>query len=169
MNNKRSSVFMGLLFVAIGSVMLLNTMRVIHFEWQDGYPLILIVLSILSFISVANGNKGNAFWGTTLGSLGLFFFLRNYGFIDYFWYDDIWPIFLIAPGLGFITVFFFKPDDWGVLIPGGILTFIGINFFLDSLGVSWRIQQQVRDFWPLILVIIGIGLISNSIWKHKNE
>ncbi len=167
MNGKISSVLIGAMFIVFGAIILLNKMDVFNFSWDEGVPLFLIALSVLSFISVFQGNKGNAFWGTVLGLLGVFFFLRNYGIIGYFWFDEIWPVILIALGLGFIVTFFFNPRDWGVLIPGGILTFLGTVFLMETLHVSHHTRKLVHEFWPLILVLIGIGLISNSISKKK--
>ena len=136
MSKQFSNIFLGVLFVLFGTLLLLNELDILYFSWSEAYPVILIVLSISSFISVFRGNKDASFWGTVLGVSGIFFFFRNYGFVDYFWVCEVWPVILLSLGLGFIALFILKPHDWGVLIPGSILTFLGITFILETLNIK---------------------------------
>lgn len=46
---------------------------------------------------------------------------------------------------------------WGI-----ILLAIGVIFMLDNLGVDIDVWDIIGDFWPMIL--IGIGL--KNIWVH---
>jgi len=169
MNNKFSSIVVGVIFIVFGTILLLDKLGIIYFTWDEGFPFILMALSVLAFVSVAKGKKNNAFWGTTLGILGIFFFLQNYEIIHYLWIGETWPVYLIAIGLGFIVLYFFKPQDWGVLIPGGILTFLGAVFFLETLDLSWYTIKHIKNFWPLILILIGLGLISSSLAKKAEK
>ncbi|MBN2411038.1 hypothetical protein JXQ31_05045 [candidate division KSB1 bacterium] len=169
MNNRFSSIVIGIIFIVFGVSILLDKLGFIYFTWDDAFPFVLIALSVLSFISVARGNKSNAFWGTTLGLLGVFFFLHNYEIIPYLWIGETWPVYLIAIGLGFIVLYFFKPKDWGVLIPGGILTFLGLIFFLQTMDMSWYTIRFLKNFWPLILILIGLGLIGSSLDRRANK
>ncbi len=166
MNQREKSFIPGIVLIAIGVFFLLHRLDIFYFRWSHLYPLILLGAGVLFFISIFTKNeKGSAFPATVLLVLGLFFLVRNYNYfsIDYYFYgfEEFWPIFLIAFGLGFIVLYFFKSDDWGVLIPGSILLFFGIVFTLRSLGVFyWR---HFSDFWPVILIAIGLGIVINNL------
>ncbi len=162
------SLFPGIILISIGAIFLLNQLDVFYFRWWHLYPLVLLALGALFFFSVFTKNqKSAAFPGTVLLSLGLFFFLRNYGYFaldDYFWYaEELWPVVLIAMGLGFIALYLVKPQDWALLVPGGVLVFVGALFVLRNLRiVRWA---DFRDFWPIILIAVGVSIVIKSLRK----
>lgn len=42
---------------------------------------------------------------------------------------------------------------------GTLLILVGVVLFLERLGYGWwRFSRQVLDYWPIILIIIGISL-----------
>ncbi|NIA29899.1 MAG: hypothetical protein GWP06_08330 [Actinobacteria bacterium] len=168
MGKQFTSILTGVLFILVGVLLLLDRYGIFEFSWTKVYPVILLVLSGFSFASVARGNKHSSFWGTVFGVSGIFVFLRNYDIVDYFWYGEIWPVIVLSFGLGFIVLYFFQSYDWGVLIPGGILTFLGIIMVLDTFDVPIYTIETIKDFWPLILVLVGSGLIISSL-KHKTK
>ncbi|MFQ5769222.1 MAG: LiaI-LiaF-like domain-containing protein [bacterium] len=165
------SLIPGVLLIIVGVFFLLNQLDLFYFRWRHFYPIILLGLGALFFISIFTKNeKGSAFPATIFLVLGFFFLLRNFGYFsfDYYFYDfrELWPIFLIAFGLGFIVLYFFKSDDWGVLIPGSILLFFGVVFFLRTMEIFyWR---NLADFWPIILIAIGLSIVINSLWRKAD-
>lgn len=172
MNRNNSSIIIGLIFILIGVGLLVDKMDLFDFGWQQIYPVIFILISVISFINVFAGQKNSAFWGGVFGVLGAFFFLRNFDLIPFFWFYEYWPIFLIALGVGFIVLYIFNPRDWGVLIPGTILTGLGLLFIFESmdliedvLEVAWEI---VWTYWPLALVLLGVGLILSSLKRKES-
>jgi len=46
---------------------------------------------------------------------------------------------------------------WGV-----VLLIVGLLFLLDNVGVDIDIWEILDDFWPMILIAIGI----KNIWQH---
>ncbi len=166
MDNKSSSVTLGIVLVIIGLGLLLNKMHVLEFSWSQIYPLAILAFSAFSFASLARGEKNAAFLATASAVIGLFFLLRNYDIVDYLWFLEVWPMILISLGLGFIVLYVYKPYDWGILIPGSILTFLGIVFLMENLDIAWTTLRLIKNLWPLILVIIGAGLIANSLMKR---
>lgn len=171
MAERKNSYIPGLILILIGVVLLLHQLEVLYFNWRQIYPILLLVLGGLFLVSVkTKDDKGAVFPGTVLIVLGLFFFIRNYGFFsfDYYFYEfeDFWPIFLVAVGLGFVVLYFIKPQDWGVLIPGSVLLLFGIIFFLRVTGVFY--WKDFADYWPVILIAVGISIVINSL-RRKTE
>jgi hypothetical protein len=160
-----SSVFLGVAFILAGVAILLNQYQVLTFGWTQFYPLALIGLGVYFILDIVQGNKGAIFWATISILLGLFFFLRNFGYIPFFWFEEYWPLFILIFGLAFISLFVMKPEDWGLLIPGVVLCFIGLAFASYTMGYQW--YSVIWRFWPLLLVLIGVVLIVNSIQSRK--
>lgn len=169
MSEKHRSIVPGVILILIGVVFLLQQMEIWHFTWRETYPFILLGVSAIFIVSIfTKGDRGASFPASVFLVLGIFFFLRNFGYfsLDYYFYDlrDYWPIFLIAFGLGFIVLFLFKSDDWGVLVPGGVLLFLGAIFFLNTIDVLyWR---NITDFWPVILIALGLSIVISNLRKR---
>jgi hypothetical protein len=72
----------------------------------------------------------------------------------------LWPVFPLIIGIAFLVLFIFRPRDWGLLIPSGILLLFGLIFLLYNYGLmDYHPIRVIWEFWPLILVIVGIRLI----------
>ncbi len=69
------------------------------------------------------------------------------------WYNmsDLWPGFLLGPGLGFLFMYLLGNREKGLLIPAFILIVLAALFWLN--------HHVHRFFWPAILIAIGIYLI----------
>jgi hypothetical protein len=92
--------------------------------------------------------------------LGVLFLLRNMG---YLWWHNWWAYFLL--GLGVILIIDavirslvpqYRRPIIGRLIGGIVLIFIGAG---NIYGIV--------DWWPLILVGVGIAIIIGAVLKHK--
>jgi uncharacterized membrane protein HdeD (DUF308 family) len=168
MSEKKASTIPGIVLILIGLVILLNRFDIVDWYWQDIYPIGLIILGLLFFYSVIFRKNTNAvFGGTVCLLLGIFFFLRNYDLMPFYFWDEIWPVILIAFGIGFIVLYVFKPEDWGVLIPGSILLFIGLVALAHTMDLYWRTEELVEHYWPVILIVIGGGLVISSFIRKK--
>ncbi len=170
MRKNYSSLIFGLVFILVGAGLLLDRLDVFFFGWAQTYPLIFLVIAAASFLSAATGDKSSAFWAGIFTVLGLFFGLRNFDIIPFYWFFEYWPIFLIALGFGFIFLYIFNPRDWGVLVPGIIFLGLGTMFFLGTVDIFEDVFETFVElfftYWPLVLVLVGLLLILNSI-KHK--
>jgi len=170
MRKNYSSLIIGLVFILIGAGLLLDRLDTFRFGWTQIYPIIFLLISISSFLAAAARQKNSAFWGGIFAVLGLFFVLRNFDVIPYYWFPEYWPIFLIALGFGFIILYIFEPRDWGVLIPGVIFLALGVLFILGTMDLLENVFENFADimftYWPLVLVLVGLLLILNSV-RHK--
>ncbi|TDI96460.1 MAG: hypothetical protein E2O76_11850 [Caldithrix sp.] len=168
MAEREKSFIPGAVLIIIGVVFLFNELNIFNFRWRYLYPILMLGGSALFFVSMfTKKEKGAIFPATVLLILGLFFALRNFDIFsfDYYFYyvQDFWPIFLVAFGSGFVALFFVRSEDWGVLIPGGVLLFLGMVFFLRNSGfIYW---QDFADYWPVVLIIIGLSVVLSSLRK----
>jgi len=170
MNKKLAPILTGVMLILVGLGILFHEMNIYYFEWSKTWPIILIIIAIFSFIKVLAGQKKEIFSAVFFATLGVFFVLRNYGFIYDYWFDEFWPIFLIAPGLGFIGLFIVNPKDWGALIPGVALLTIGSFFTLEQFDIFENFVEITEVYWPLVLVLAGILLVIFSLKQdHKQH
>lgn len=165
MKNLTISLFPGIFLIGLGLLLLFHKLNLFYFDWSRTYPMIFMLIGVTLLISsIMNKISSAIFWGTIFFLIGILFFLRNFNFIDYYYIHDIWPTFLIIFGIAFVILFIVNPKDWGVLIPGTILLFFGTTFLFKNFHY-WRAQELIQRYWPLILIVIGIGIILGSLKK----
>ena len=166
---ERSSVVPGIVLVVIGAVLLLQQFDVVYITWERAYPILLLLLGVSNLtLATKRKDSGNIFWGMVLVLFGIFFFLRNYEILPiYYYWDEFWPLFMIIPGLAFIMMFVFHPQEWGVLIPGGILLFLGSTFLSETLGFPWFSWYQIGRLWPVVLIVIGAIIVVSKLFSEN--
>jgi len=138
--------------------------------------IILIILGVLFLALNLSDVRLREIWPLIFLGLGLYFVVlyisdrKNYGILmpasifivmgGLFLYCTIegwhvmgmlWPFFLIGPGLGFFLMYFFGPREQGLLIPGYILTGLGILFLI--------IFAEGMYLWPVLLIALGIFML----------
>ncbi|MCF7885262.1 MAG: hypothetical protein K9M80_02100, partial [Candidatus Marinimicrobia bacterium] len=75
--------------------------------------------------------------------------------------EFLWPTFILAPGLGFFIMHFAAPKSEKLYIPGTILTVVAVAFFTQF----WHLFE----FWPYLLIGVGVYLILIYIANRKTE
>lgn len=106
----------------------------------------------------AGDREGTRSWlpGLILIILGLVFLADNYFSIDFF--NNWWALFILIPAYTNLSRAWHRyrvagrwtGDARGSLIGGLILTLVAFIFLFE---LSWTL------FWPLILIIMGVGLL----------
>jgi hypothetical protein len=104
-----------------------------------------------------NRKNGGAVVGVVFIILGGLFFLNTINVIDFTLgtlFGKFWPtLFLIVPGISFHYSFFKgNRNDPGLLVPGGLLTVLGLAFQFNMLFGAWSIT------WPLYIFAVAFGL-----------
>jgi hypothetical protein len=94
--------------------------------------------------------------GTILTVLGLLFFACTaYGWDQM---ERLWPLFIMAPGLGFVMMYLFGKHERGLLIPAGILTVLGLVFLFNV--------NESEYLWPVVLILVGLLFLVR--WKKES-
>jgi hypothetical protein len=99
-------------------------------------------------------DKRNIYLGTALIVVGGLLFSNQFFDFNFFSMEYFWPIFVLIPGLVFEGSFFISGRNAGLLVPGGILTTIGMLFFFETF-TNWRFAEYT---WPVYILAVAIGL-----------
>jgi hypothetical protein len=109
--------------------------------------------------------KSNIFWGLLLiiiGSVALLGKFYNFEFIS--WYR-LWPLFVLLPGLAFELGYFSTGRNPGLLVPGGILTTIGLLFLFETY-TNWSLAGYT---WPIYPLSVAIGLFQLYLFGGREK
>ena len=159
MDNRSKALGLGLIF--LGVVFLLENLNVIRFNFFQIWPVFVILggVGFLLGFFINKKNYGLVMPGIILIIYGSLFMYCNIMGWEYM--QSLWPVFLLGPGLGFFVLYFAGQQDKGLLLPGGILTVLGLLFI-------FRYFEYLR-YWPVLLIIGGIVLIFLSGKKNNTQ
>jgi hypothetical protein len=101
-------------------------------------------------------------FGGVLIVLGVFMLLRN---VTGWSFGNWWALFILIPAIGALAKAWQLYQTYGTvneqvrgsLIGGIVLTFVFAMFFF---GFNWAL------FWPVILIVIGIGALAGAFARH---
>lgn len=93
-------------------------------------------------------------WGILLIAIGVILIVDRVFNISFLNNANLWPIFILVPGLLFEFSYFASGRNPGLLVPGGILTTIGLLFFFECF-TSWSYSEFT---WPIYPLSVAIGL-----------
>jgi len=108
--------------------------------------------------------KINYIFGFLLLFIGVVLILANFGVIEIVW-DNLWPLFLLIPGILFELSYFIYRKDAGLLVPGGILITYGL-LFLVNVMYGWHLME---DLWPIFPLGVAIGLFQLFLFGGREK
>jgi hypothetical protein len=77
--------------------------------------------------------------------------------------DDFWPMIILLAGAGFELAYFISLKASGLLVPGGILTTLGLLFFFETM-TNWRFAEYT---WPVYILSVVVGLFQLYLYNGK--
>jgi hypothetical protein len=98
--------------------------------------------------------RASIIWGVICILFGAVFFCNTVLKIEIFSIAHLWPLFVLVPGLAFEVMYFTERKVPALLVPGGILTVIGLLFFFE-VATSWTFAGYT---WPVYLIAVAFGL-----------
>jgi hypothetical protein len=149
MTTVQQSRLQGIVLIVLGILFLALNMSTIRL--REIWPVFFVLLG-LYFVLLFISDRKN--YGVLMPASvfivmgGLFLYCTIEG-----WYamGMLWPFFLIGPGLGFFLMYFFGKKEQGLLVPGYILTGLGVLFLF--------IFAEGMYLWPLLLIALGIFML----------
>ncbi|ORX23576.1 hypothetical protein BVF91_05170 [Thermoanaerobacterium sp. PSU-2] len=101
---------------------------------------------------------GKKIIGIVLILLGLIYLNDNLGLLSRYGItldmSNIWPLFILIPGIMMEVSYLKQRKNPEILVPGGILTSMGIIFYFD-IFTNWIYSEYT---WPLYILSVAIGL-----------
>ncbi|MBN1349396.1 hypothetical protein JXJ21_08300 [candidate division KSB1 bacterium] len=165
----RASLAVGILLIAIGSLLLIHNLMDLYLGRSYFIPLMIMAVGALFFASIRSREKsGAALPGTFFLLGGAAILAMNYPPI-YEVMSNIypWTFVILLLGLSFFVLFLIKPGDTGLLIPASVLIVLGALFTLHDLWIlDW---DNINRLWPLIPIAIGVGIIVRAILKKPMQ
>ncbi len=149
MNRRNQSIGLG--FIFLGIIFLLENLSVFQFNFLQIWPVIVALVGLGFLLGFANNRQNAALLmpGVILIIYGgLFLYCRVFGWENI---QTLWPLLLIAPGLGFLVLYLFNPQQKNLLWPSAILIVLGFLFLFRHI--------PYLKYWPVLLVILGVVLI----------
>jgi len=108
--------------------------------------------------------KINYLFGLFLLFIGVLLILANFGVIEIVW-DNLWPLFLLIPGILFELSYFIYRKDAGLLVPGGILITYGLLFSVNVI-YGWHLMENL---WPIFPLGVAIGLFQLFLFGGREK
>lgn len=109
--------------------------------------------------------KKNFSIGIFLIIIGVLSLLNKVLDLNLFSLSNLWPLFILVPGLLFEISYFSKRLEPGFLVPGGILTTVGLLFLFQTL-TNWEL---IEYSWPIFPLSVAIGLFQLYIFGRKEK
>ncbi len=105
-----------------------------------------------------------AYFATILTLLGLFFFKFTLGL--FIWRDmaELWPVFILIPGIGLLVSYWISKFSPLVYMAAGLI--VPSVLFLGLLQVDgW--QQSVGKLWPVLIILVGLVVVFAGVGFKK--
>lgn len=164
--NRSGSIAWALVLIGLGVWFLLGNLGFQLPNMSQMWPIFVLVPGLAALVGYAVGEDhepGLAFLGTAATLLGVFFFMTTLGIGGLTTSDmgRLWPVYPLIGGVAFVVQWIasgFK--DWGALIPAGIALIVGVvGLGAVVIGETGRFINLLVRGWPLILILIGLGLL----------
>ena len=131
---KNSASVVGLGLIVIGLLSILVNFNVIDIEFWEFWPFFLLILGVIFEIGFFTGKKKDVGLLVPAGiliTISVAFIIS----VIFGWYmmDYLWPLFIMAPGIGLLQLYLFSEKrDGALLIPAGISLLIGGYFLIGN-------------------------------------
>ncbi|HEY8343863.1 MAG TPA: hypothetical protein VIL66_01580 [Bacillota bacterium] len=173
----RSKKNTGVILAALGFVLLLARHKLVKLGWIGFWPLFILGPGLLFLLEYFSGwlihkdpteKKELLVPGVFCTGTGIFLFLFSLEYLPWTYLSGLWPVFLLFLGFGFYVSFCVDRQDQGLLIPGGVLTFVG-GSGLAVFIIKERLFVQFR-YGPLVLgILLAIVFGGGLNWRRKRR
>ncbi len=151
----------GIILILLGTALLIHQTGLINIRF---FQIIWIALALWGFIITLRGfatnSKGKIFWGTVLFLSGVSFIIHSFDLIE-MPHRIFLPAVFIIFGFAFLMMFLDNFREFSSFLLSIIFFVIGSLLILAEIGYlnRWDVVYYIKNYWPVILIILGVGLI----------
>lgn len=165
----RTSGFIGVLFVGLGIFLLLREYFDLRFFTLRGYGLLFI--GLLGFFASVNKKPPRGIYiFSFLTLMGLYYAAGDWGIyqIDR---GLTLSVVTLAVGVSFYPLFWFGKHSWNHLLAGNLITLVGLIFlaYYNDFIPNRLFVTLVDDYWPVLLILLGMGFLFNALVQQKHQ
>lgn len=166
----------GLVLIALGAWFLVRALGVELPGMAALWPIFPTIVGLSMFVGWFFAPKTHGSHGVIIPAVinflvGVFFF--GFTFSIFPWSDMaiLWPVFPLIVGVAFFVAWIFSGfRDWGLLVPAGIVSAVGIvGMGFTTFGQVEAVSTLLR-YWPVLLIGLGIlVLIGGLVGSGRRE
>ncbi len=160
----------GLILIVIGGWLFANSLGLPAPGIETFWPIFPTLVGAWLLITWLLSQNRQANHGIAIPAMinlltGLFFFGFTMGFFEWGDMAYLWPIFPLIVGVAFLVAWTFSLfQAWGLLIPGGITSAVGlIALSLTTHYADRPWLKLIFSGWPIILILIGISILARGL------
>ena len=144
----------GLILVLFGVIKILDNANIIYFSMSDYWPIFPSIAAAILWLNYFTKKEISfVLPATIVTTISIIFFIAN--FSRYIGFNELWPGFILAPGLGFwMLALLDKDSDNNYIRPALILTVISSYFFIDNFY-----YLDGEYLIGVILISVGISIL----------
>jgi hypothetical protein len=152
MADNRSTIVLGVLLIVVGSIFL--AVNLLGFSWRTLWPLLFFAGAAVNF-AIFFTDRRNVGVLMPAAILLIYGALFQYCALRGWWrMSELWPTFILGPGVGLLLMYLFGKRESGLLIPAAILIGLSAVFF-----VAFGPFRYYSHYWPVLLIIAGLFLL----------
>ncbi len=168
---QRRSFIPGMILILIGLLALLQPFGLAWLRMEVIWPVIPILAGVLALVIglTQTPRTPDTIWfgcaAILCGGLFLYITLGAGSWSDMNW---LWPAFPLIGGVSWLAAWLVDKRQVSNLTAALVAGAVGVVGFLFTYHVIDATRgQQIASLWPLILVVLGIGLIAQYWLKRK--
>jgi hypothetical protein len=173
MQNRRGAFLPGLLLILVGAWLLASTLGVRLPDLGQLWPVIPLffgLAALVQYFAEGRRSEGLVFTGVAATLLGGFFLAITLGPLEWGDLDRYWPVFVVIGGTAFLAQWLARPGETGLLVPAGLALLVGLVALALTLGLlNPALSVQLLRFWPVVLIILGVGLIISYALRGRSK
>ncbi len=163
MQNRRGAFLPGLLLILLGAWLLAGTLGVRLPDLSQLWPVVPLffgLAALVRYFAEGRRSEGLVFSGVAAALIGAFFLAITLGPLEWGDLDRYWPVFVLIGGAAFLAQWLARPGETGLLVPAGLALVVGLGALALTRGLlDPALSAQVLLFWPVVLILLGLGLI----------
>lgn len=168
---KRGSIGLGVVFILIGLIALLYSLGIAWLQMERLWPTLVILLGVWSLVNGLRSEPrepDNVWFGVMASLGGAVLLYVTLGPGEWGQLSRQWPIFPLLAAAGWLAAWMVDLRQTSNLVASLVAVVVSVIGFMYTRGLLNAVQgRQVLAWWPLILIILGLGWILQYVVQRR--